>query len=188
MNALAPLVLAAALQAPSSVPPAALAPVQEAPALDWGRTSFAAAVGMPTHLAATAAVLVFACSGEVIRASCGSSIEGAGGARAATYLLLATLPPLASGATVWAIGDDDRAPASLPWTLAGGAAGQLLGVGLAFAADSPALAVLSLTVFPVAGELAGLLGTRAPLPAAAPAPALHGAEGTWLVPLASGSF
>jgi len=181
MFAFAPLVLAAALAPP------ALAPPPEPPAPDWGRMTLAAAVGMPTHLAAAGAVLAFACSGEVIGARCGRTITGDGGARAATYLLLATLPPLASGAVVWALGDDDGAPSSLPWTLAGGTAAQLLGVGLALATDSTALAVLSLTAFPVAGELTGLLATRAPAPAA-PAPAFAGADGTWVLPLVSETF
>ncbi len=197
MSALASLVLVAALLG-DAAPREAVGGAPAPAGLDLGRTSFAAAVAMPTHLAATAAVLAFACSGEVIGASCGETIEGDAGARTATWLLLATLPPLASGAVFWALGDDEKAPASLPWTLAGGAAGQLLGFGLAVATDSPAVAVLSVTAFPVAGELVGLLATRAsprapahlppPPVALALPPQLPGAapREAWLLPLATG--
>jgi hypothetical protein len=193
MTALASLALAGALQA---APPAYVAPPPDAPPLDVGRLSLAVGVGAPAHFAATGAVLAFACSGAVIGARCDrSGIEGSGGARAATWLLLATLPPLASGAVVWALGDDDAAPASLPWTLAGGAVGQALGFGLALATGSPAVGVLSLTAFPVAGEIAGLLATRTPVapvaPAAQPVPISATAlasDGAWLVPIAAASF
>jgi len=146
----------AALLLCAAAPARALEPAP----IDAGRTALAAGLGLPVHFAAVVGVLAFSCSGEVIEARCGRTIEGADGARAATYLLLATLPPLASGTVVWALGDDEAAPSSLPWTLAGGAAGQLLGFGLALALDSEAVAFLSLTAFPVAGETAALLLTR----------------------------
>lgn len=187
MTALAPLVLAGTLNAATP----AFAPPPAPPSVDAGRLTLAAAAGMPTHLATTAAALAFACSGSVIGARCDSKgIHGSGGAQAATYLLLATVPPLASGAVVWALGDDEAAPSSLLWTLAGGAAGQVVGVGVALATGSPALALLSLTAFPVAGELVGLVATRQSAPASALESRLPplATDGAWLVPLASASF
>lgn len=162
---------------PAEGPPLpALAPPIDArapaPPIDAGTKILAAGAGMPVHLAATVGVLAFACSGEVVEARCGSRIEGDDGARALTFALLATVPPAASGLVVWALGDEAEAPASLPWTLIGGAAGQALGYGLAQATGSEAVALLSLTALPVAGELAALLATRAPAraPSARPPP------------------
>lgn len=85
--------------------------------------------------------------------------------------LFAVLPPLASGLTVWAIGNEPDAPSSLPWVLASGIAGHLGGIALAIAIGSPVLGFLSVTVIPPAAELLALALTATPPPAPAWAPA-----------------